>query len=102
MKQLFLSFGLALSLLLVPPAQAAVNLESGTANNTASGSFNLLLKSFADWRSFQQEQSEKIIALNFEENLSFSSLKEIDRIETELTVLNPKLELLNQQFLRLL
>ena len=101
MKQLFLSFGLALSLLLVPPAQAAVNLESGNVSNTASGSFNLLLKSFADWRSFQQEQSEKIIALNFEENLSFPSLKEIDRIETELTVLNPKLELLNQQFLSL-
>jgi len=99
MKKFIVTIGLFwVSFFSVSTQAATLNLES-TASVAPSGSFNVLLKAVSDWQNLKQLKAEKQIALNFEENLTFPSLKEIERVEAELEIVNQKLETLNTQYL---
>jgi len=83
MKKIIFSF--LLLFLFVSVAEGSVSLASAPTES-AKGEFRVLLKGYRDLQDLKHSLIEKNIALEFEKELAFPSLVEIDKIDQELAV----------------
>lgn len=92
---------LVILLSLTMTTQASVGIAASTAGDsstTTRGGLQTVVKAIGTYQDLKQTIREKNIALNFEENLEFPSLKEMARIDATLSEKNSDLEAILIQF----
>lgn len=89
-------FILGLALFFVTPTFAA-GLPLSTEQATPSGGLRQVFQSINDLQSLNHDLTQKEVALKFEKSFDFPSLKEIDRIDTQLTKKFEELEALQDK-----
>ncbi|MCF7906190.1 mechanosensitive ion channel [Candidatus Gracilibacteria bacterium] len=80
-------------------AQASgISLTSESSAENVRGAFRMVTKAWGDFQDLNERLREKNISLEFEKNLSFPSLIEINRLEKEIAPLDEELEELQDFF----
>ena len=89
---------LVICTLLIGLNTQAAGIATPEGNTTSRGGVQTIIAAVGSYQDLQQTIREKNVALNFEETLEFPSLKEIERLETEIRAKEEQLKTLQDQF----